>query len=163
MVFLLLGGVTLVALMVALGLFSGAQVTTVKKFGVWTVALGGLVLAALLFLSGRGAAAMGDLLMLGMLIWPWIVQQKRAPSRGAGPRPAFRAEFRRPFTPPPPPPPRGGMSRDEAYAVLGLKPGSDAATVRDAHKRLMRMAHPDNGGSDWLASRLNQARDILLA
>jgi hypothetical protein len=160
-VFLLLGGATLVALMVALGLFSGAQVTTVKKFGVWTVALGGLALAALLFLSGRGAAAMGDLLMLGMLIWPWIVQQKRAPNRGAGARPGFRAEFRRP--PPPPPPNRGGMSREEAYAVLGLKPGCDAATVRDAHKRLMRMAHPDNGGSDWLASRLNQARDILLA
>ncbi len=162
MVFLLLGGATLVALMLALGMFSGAQVTTVKKFGVWTVALGGLVLAALLFLSGRGAAAMGDLLMLGMLIWPWIVQQKRAPSRGAGPRPDFAAQFRR-TAPPPPPPNRGGMSRDEAYAVLGLKPGSDAATVRDAHKRLMRMAHPDNGGSDWLASRLNQARDILLA
>ncbi len=160
MVFFLLGGATLVALMVALGLFSGAQVTTVKKFGVWTVALGGLALAALLFLSGRGAAAMGDLLMLGMLIWPWIAQQKRAPSRGTGPRPGFRAEFRRPA---PPPPNRGGMSREEAYAVLGLKPGSDAATVRDAHKRLMRMAHPDNGGSDWLASRLNQARDILLA
>jgi curved DNA-binding protein CbpA len=55
------------------------------------------------------------------------------------------------------------MTRDEAYAVLGLKPGAGEDAIRDAHRRLMRMAHPDNGGSDWLASRLNQARDTLLA
>jgi len=90
MVFLLLGGATLVALMLALGLFSGAQVRTVKTFGIWVVALGGLVLAALLFLSGRGAAAMGDLLMLGIVIWPWLQQhfRARAGPRGGAPAPA---------------------------------------------------------------------------
>jgi curved DNA-binding protein CbpA len=55
------------------------------------------------------------------------------------------------------------MTREEALAVLGLQPGADEEEIRAAHKRLMRMAHPDNGGSDWLASRLNQARDTLLA
>jgi len=126
------------------------------------VALGGLVLAALLFLSGRGAAAMGDLLMLGIVIWPWLQQHFRA---RAGPRVGPRADAgpgsRSAGTPPPPG--RGGMSRAEAFAVLGLKPGAGEAEIRAAHKRLMRMAHPDNGGSDWLASRLNQARDALLA
>ena len=34
--------------------------------------------------------------------------------------------------------------------------------IHAAHRRLMRMAHPDTGGSDWLASRINQARDVLL-
>ncbi len=155
MVFLLLGGATLVALMLALGMFSGAQVKTVKTFGIWVVAIGGLLLAALLFLSGRGAAALGDLLTLGIVLWPMLSQQIRM--RG---RPGFGAGFNaRPKSPPS----RGGMSRDEAYAVLGLKPGADEDTIRAAHKRLMRMAHPDSGGSDWLASRLNQARDTLLA
>ena len=154
MVFLLLGGLTLVALMFALGMFSGAQVRTIKTFGIWFVALGGLVLAALLFLSGRGAAALGDLLMLGILIWPWV-QQRIRPGGGPGAGPRTGAS--------PPRPARTGMSREEALAVLGLKPGAGEEEIRAAHKRLMRMAHPDNGGSDWLASRLNQARDTLLA
>ncbi len=161
MVFLLLGGVSLVALMLALGLFSGAQVSTIKTFGVWVVALGGILLAAMLFLTGRGAAGMGDLLMLGRLIWPWLKQNKpgRPGPSGGGRRAGADSGNRAP----PPRPGRSGMTRDEAYAVLGLKPGADEDTIRDAHKRLMRMAHPDNGGSDWLASRLNQARDTLLA
>lgn len=65
----------------------------------------------------------------------------------------------------PPPPPRaagGRMTRAEALEVLGLADGADEATIRAAHRRLMRAAHPDQGGSDWLASRLNEARDVLL-
>ncbi|OYW09109.1 MAG: hypothetical protein B7Z53_03570, partial [Rhodospirillales bacterium 12-71-4] len=62
------------------------------------------------------------------------------------------------------PPPSGGgpMTRAEALAVLGLAEGADEAAIRAAHRRLMRTAHPDQGGSDWLAARLNQARDTLL-
>ena len=56
----------------------------------------------------------------------------------------------------------GPMTREEALAVLGLAPGATAEEIRAAHRRLMRSAHPDQGGSDWLAARLNQARDILL-
>jgi len=65
----------------------------------------------------------------------------------------------------PPPPPRpqpGRMTRAEALEVLGLGEGADEAAIRGAHRRLMRAAHPDQGGSDWLASRLNEARDVLL-
>lgn len=56
----------------------------------------------------------------------------------------------------------GAMSRDEAYAVLGLKPDAAPEEIRAAHRRLMMACHPDHGGSDWLASRLNQAKDMLL-
>lgn len=56
----------------------------------------------------------------------------------------------------------GVMTRAEAYAVLGLAEGADEATIRSAHRRLMRAAHPDQGGSAWLAVRINQARDLLL-
>jgi curved DNA-binding protein CbpA len=54
------------------------------------------------------------------------------------------------------------MTREEALAVLGLAEGAAEAEIRAAHRRLMRTAHPDQGGSDWLAARLNEARDILL-
>lgn len=59
---------------------------------------------------------------------------------------------------------RGGgrMGREEALAVLGLPDGASENEIRAAHRRLMRSAHPDSGGSNWLASRINEARDVLL-
>jgi hypothetical protein len=56
----------------------------------------------------------------------------------------------------------GPMSRADALAVLGLSEGATPEEIRAAHRRLMRAAHPDQGGSDWLAARINQARDVLL-
>ncbi|MFM2150843.1 MAG: hypothetical protein RLZZ187_3149 [Pseudomonadota bacterium] len=71
-------------------------------------------------------------------------------------------EWRDAAAPPPPRPAGGRMTRAEALEVLGLAEGADEAAIRAAHRRLMRAAHPDQGGSDWLASRLNEARDVLL-
>jgi hypothetical protein len=51
---------------------------------------------------------------------------------------------------------------DEAYAILGLQPGADAEAVKAAHHRLMKQLHPDHGGTDYLAAKLNRARDVLL-
>jgi hypothetical protein len=53
---------------------------------------------------------------------------------------------------------------DEATAldILGLERGADEPAIRAAHRRLMSRVHPDHGGSDWLAARINQARDFLL-
>jgi hypothetical protein len=56
----------------------------------------------------------------------------------------------------------GAMSREEAFAVLGLKAGAAAADIRTAHRRLMKEFHPDKGGSDYLAAKINQAKDVLL-
>lgn len=56
----------------------------------------------------------------------------------------------------------GVMTDAEAYDILGLEPGADRDTIVQAHRRLMQKAHPDRGGSDWLAARINAARSHLL-
>lgn len=60
------------------------------------------------------------------------------------------------------PVPSGKMSRAEALAVLGLKEGATPDDIRAAHRRLMKEFHPDRGGSDYLAAKINQAKDVLL-
>ena len=54
------------------------------------------------------------------------------------------------------------MSREEALAVLELKPGATREEVIAAHKRLMQKLHPDRGGSTHLAQKINQAKEVLL-
>ena len=55
-----------------------------------------------------------------------------------------------------------GLTREEAYKVLGLEPGASREAIKEAHRRLMRHVHPDMGGTDYLAARINEAKDLLL-
>ncbi|KAF9444285.1 hypothetical protein P691DRAFT_807566 [Macrolepiota fuliginosa MF-IS2] len=54
------------------------------------------------------------------------------------------------------------MDQKEAIAILGLKDGPTLRTkLKDAHRQIMLANHPDRGGSPYLASKINEAKDLL--
>lgn len=225
MIALAAGAGLLVALLLGLRAFSGASVSQVK-WGLAAVLAGlGLLLAAVLLLTGRGGQVFWALALFGPALWrAWKSRCPPTPAGAAGAaaetvetamlamqldpatgtlsgrvlrgrqagrdlagltpeelrdlaaeaaaedpeslplveafadraHPGWRGAGDAADGPAPP------SARAEALAVLGLREGASAEEIRAAHARLMRMAHPDAGGSDWLAARLNAARDALL-
>jgi DnaJ-domain-containing protein 1 len=231
MAYILAGLVGLVILMGLARAFADAKPADVRKALAWGAGILGVVLGAVLLLTGRGGQALWALALFGPAIWRWVQgwRAARTFARGGAASPGQASDvetshlamgldhdsgrmfgrvkagryagadladldlpgllellaeiaaqdrdgvplleawldrshpdWREHARTPPPPRSGGPMTREEAYAVLGLPEGAPEAEIRAAHRRLMRSAHPDQGGSDWLAARLNEARDTLL-
>lgn len=79
--------------------------------------------------------------------------RERAQGAGGGPRADGR---------PPGGSGSGRMSREEACEVLGVGSAATPEEIKEAYRRLMQKLHPDQGGSTYLAAKINQARDVLL-
>ncbi len=106
-----------------------------------------VICAALFFLAvtGRLPAALGLLAALyPFVIAFWHKRNKKAEA------------------PPDVIPPSGPMTRREALEILGLQEGATREEIKESYKKLMKKAHPDKQGSEWLAAKVNEARDILL-
>jgi hypothetical protein len=121
----------------------GAGARQLQRYAYWRSASG---------VSAIGAIAVGALLVVRGELIPGLVLG----AIGVGlaivarwPR-SFRAS-----------PPAEAMSRDEARAILGVGPEATADEIRQAYTRLMRRAHPDQGGTSGLAAQVNAARDRL--
>lgn len=60
---------------------------------------------------------------------------------------------------------RGGfepkMSKREAALILGISPMASKTKLKDAHKKIMLLNHPDKGGSPYLAAKINEAKDLM--
>ena len=135
-----------------------AVMARILKRALLIVGAGVLVFLAV---TGRLGAAFGGLAGLTLLALRWhgIWRQVKQAKEGyeafrAGGGAGSRGQTKKPRN--------GNMTRREALEILGLEEGADEAAIRDAHHRLMVKIHPDQGGSNWLATRINQARDLLL-
>jgi len=106
------------------------------------------------FVETRGLT-LPALLLAG--IGGYLLLRNRLNARGAASRASARGEAGQPASA------QGQMTREEAYAVLGLARGAGEDDIRRAHHDLMQKIHPDHGGTSYLATKINVARDTLLA
>jgi DnaJ domain len=113
----------------------------------WRVGAG---VAAIVAFAFAGYAAIRGLWGVGIVlgvIGLWTVTEARR-------RPVIRRQVVHP--------PRNELSLAEARAILGVSPDATLEEIKAAYGRLIRMAHPDVGGTEGLAAQLNAARDRLI-
>src|ERR1700709_1788876 len=130
MLWLVLGALVLFLLRGGMRAFERASVTSIKSLVTWVAALGGLSLALLLILTGRGGIALGALTLFGPLLWQrWRATRggRRGGAWGWASRGGVGAGGSVDSLPVGS---RGQMSRQEAYEVLGLQPGASTAEIR---------------------------------
>jgi DnaJ homolog subfamily C member 19 len=143
-VYLSIGILLVFAIHTSLRWFTTASPRTVRKAFGWIF---GIALVALIFFFIRFGmlhfAAIASFLGIAVPL-----MRKLFPDKGAKHSEPSTASSR--------------MTRKEAQDILGVPDGATAKDIRDAHKRMIQKNHPDNGGTEYLASKINEARDVLL-
>ena len=141
---LLLGAVTLVVGLLLASLVTRLSVSTLRTTVVATIVIFGVLAMVIVLMSGR----LGLAIAIGAYVF-WLL---RLAHSGQG----------QPQEPETPPRQSGQMSRAQALDVLGLEVGAQPDDIEAAYKALIVKNHPDQGGTDWLAAQLNEARDVLM-
>jgi fatty acid desaturase len=118
---------------------------TVFKRREWRIFSGALSVAAFAGAAFAGLRGAWEISIILVILGLWTVTSARIN--------AVRA---------PTPPPAGKMTEAEARSLLGVDADATDEDIEAAYRRLMRMAHPDTGGTTGLARQLNAARDRLL-
>lgn len=110
----------------------------------WRLASAGAALAAFTGAAYAGVRAEWPIAIVLVVMGLWLASSARLPPAGSRPQASSR------------------MSVEEARRILGVGPAATRQEIQAAYTRLMRMAHPDAGGTAGLAAQLNAARDRLL-
>ena len=123
--------------------FLSASVDQIKALFITAIFVVVCVAMFFLALTGRFGSAVAVLLVAAPIFWPLIKHHLRTEM------PTGETSD-------------GPMTREEALKILDVYEGATEDEIQESYKRLMLKVHPDNQGSDWMAVKLNQARDLLL-
>ena len=124
-----------------------------------------ILIAALLLVRGDwglglGLGLFGFYLLGEALPWPLSSLAAYFDGRGTGRREHAQSDADTRFGAQPAT--GGKMTEQEAYQILRVAPGANIAEISRAHRSLMKKLHPDQGGTTYLAARINEAKDVLL-
>jgi hypothetical protein len=115
----------------------------------WRLLSGAFAVVAFAGAAYAGLRGVWEISVILAVMGLWLANTARI----NGPAPAAAA---------PPPAASRDMSLEEARSILGVGPDATPKEIKAAYRRLIRMAHPDKGGTTGLATQLNAARDRLL-
>lgn len=126
---------------------------TIKEIVAMVLTVGALIIGSAMFflaITGRLPAALGIMAALMPLVITWVQARKKAKTANDSASSSTNTN------------PNAGMTPSEALDILGLQAGASAEEIVEAHRKLMKQFHPDQDGSEGLAKKINQAKDLLI-
>jgi hypothetical protein len=155
---LILGLIALVCGVLLIKWYSDADAKKITSSVRWTGLLLGLLIVLGLAVTGRLGTAAGAVVAMGAWVWRvfgWglTLHQMTGGFKGFGRQAGGESQSTEVSV---------GMDEAEALRILGLSRGATSEDINAAYRRLMGQLHPDKGGSDYLAAKVNAARELLL-
>lgn len=148
MAFLFYGLVVAIGAYVLMQIYASSTVKNIRRvIGGFALVVIILLLVAVLTAALRGNVGFLATLLLIVPAFVKVVRQLRADEQGS----VYGGQTS-----------AGSMTRSEAFEVLDLTEGASEDEIKAAYRDMMRRAHPDHGGSEWMATKLNEAKQVLL-